>query len=402
MESTLMSDVRTSSHRWERILAGMQRLLAGGEYPGFGVLVYQHGEVMYEEVCGSMDLEAGKPLQKDTIIRLYSQTKPVACAALLMLFEEGKFLLDDPVSRYIPAFGKTKVYAGTNMGGMRLADPERPMTVRQLFTHTSGLSYGFMPDHPVDKLYGEAKLLNGIDYGLQPLGETIERLATIPLMFQPGSVFNYSMSHDVVGYLVSLLSDMPFEDFMKQRIFDPLGMDDTDFWVPPQKAERFAALYYTDENGKTALAAAPGTSKLLQPVVAALGGMGLVSTQRDYLRFARMLLNGGELDGARLLGRKTVDLMRSNHLNPAQLASMGTPENPNHGFGYGLGVGVMMDRALNGSMRSNGSFGWGGAAGTEAVIDPQEDLVVLTMTQRLAAPYAHNVLLQNLVYQALE
>ena len=402
MEKIAHHPVHTGASRWDRIIPSMQRLIDAGDFPGFSMLVYRRGEVLYDEVIGSMDLEAGRPLRKETIFRMYSQTKPVACTALLMLFEEGRFLLDDPVSRYIPAFAKVKVFAGMNLEGIRLVDPERPMTIRHLFTHTSGLTYGFDPENPVDRLYARAGLLDLVGYGKMPLPEMMEKLAQLPLVNHPGAVYNYSMSHDVIGYLVSLLADMPFEDFLKERIFEPLGMDDTAFWVPPEKAGRFAALYTTSEDGKTTLADAPGASILLKPPVAALGGMGLVSTQRDYLRFARLLLNGGELDGVRLLGPKTVELMRSNHLNPVQLATMGTPERPNFGFGYGLGVGVLIDRGLNGAMRSNGSFGWGGAAGTEMVIDPDEEMVLLIATQRLYAPYQHSVLFQNLVYQALD
>ncbi len=402
MQTHTRSNVTLAGDRWERILPAMQRLVDTGNYPGFSVLVYRRGQVIYDEVTGAMDTDSGRLLQKDTLYRMYSQTKPVACAALLMLFEEGKFLLEDPVSRYIPAFGKTKVYAGMNLGGMRLTDPERPMTIRHLFTHTAGLSYGFDPEKVVDRLYAEAKMIDLVGYGQMPLPEIVNRLAEIPLVNHPGAIYNYSMAHDVVGYLVSLLSDMPFDEFLRQRIFTPLGMDDTDFWVAPEKAARFATLYTNGENGKTVLADAPESSVLTRPPVAALGGMGLVSTQRDYLRFGRMLLNGGELDGARLLSHRTVDLMRSNHLNPAQQASMGTPETPNYGFGYGLGVGVMLDRGLSGAMRSNGSFGWGGAAGTEMIVDSQEEMVILVATQRLEAPYPHSVLLQNLVYQALE
>ncbi len=415
MDTSAKSPVLKFDPRWERILPAMNRLIDSCDYPGFAMLVYRRGEVVYEEVTGAMDLEAGRPLREDTLFRMYSQTKPVACAALMMLFEEGKFLLEDPVSRYIPAFGKVKVFAGMNMSGMRLVDPERPMTIRHLFTHTAGLSYGFDPNSPVDQLYQQAKLIDMVTYGQMPLAEIVEKLAGLPLVNHPGAVFNYSMAHDVIGYLVSILADMPFDEFLRQRIFTPLGMEDTGFWVPPEKAGRFAALYTTGgdgkpssdaaergEDGKMVLADAPGESVLLKPPVAALGGMGLVSTQRDYLRFARMLLNGGMLDGARLLGRKTVDLMRSNQLTPAQLASMGSAELPNQGFGYGLGMGVMLDRGLNGAMRSDGSYGWGGAAGTEMVIDPQEDMVLLIATQRLYAPYPHSILFQNLVYQAVE
>ncbi len=402
MEKNIYNSMPAGTCRWDRIVPAMQRLIDAGDFPGFSMLVYRRGEVVYDEVIGLMDVEAGRSLEKDTIFRMYSQTKPVACAALLMLFEEGRFLLEDPVARYIPAFGKVKVFAGMNLEGMRLVDPERPMTIRHLFTHTSGLTYGFDPENPVDRLYAKARMIDLVTYGQKPLAEIVEKLAQLPLINHPGAIYNYSMSHDVIGYLVSLLADMPFEDFLKKRIFEPLGMQDTDFWVPPEKAGRFAALYTTGEDGRTILAEAPGASILLKPPVAALGGMGLVSTQRDYLRFARMLLNGGELDGVRLLGTRTVELMRSNHLNPAQLATMGTPEYPNFGFGYGLGVGVLLDRGLNGAMRSVGSFGWGGAAGTEMVIDPQEEMVLLLATQRLYAPYLHSVLFQNLVFQALD
>ena len=391
-----------SPNRWERILPAMQRLIDSGDYPGFSMLVYRRGEILFNEIIGSMDLENGRPLRADTLLRMYSQTKPLACAALLMLMEEGKFLLEDPLSRYIPAFGKVKVFAGMNLGGMRLTDPEGPMTIRQLFTHTSGLSYGFDPDDPVDRLYAQAKLIDLVSYAQRPLAETVERLAELPLVNHPGRAFHYSMAHDVVGYLVSLLSGLPFETFVQERMFAPLGMTDTAFWAPPERADRLAALYTSDAAGKMVLADAPEQSPLLKPPLAAMGGMGLVSTQADYLRFARMLLNGGELDGARILNRRTVDLMRSNHLSPAQLAATKPIEMPLVGFGYGLGVGVVTDRGLNGGMRSLGSFGWGGAAGTEMIIDPQEEMVLLVATQRLFAPYPHSTLFQNLVYQALE
>jgi CubicO group peptidase (beta-lactamase class C family) len=390
------------TNRWDRIIPAMQQHVDSGEFPGMGLLVYQHGQVIYEEVVGSMDKEANKPLQKDSLVRMYSMTKPITCTALLMLLEEGKFTLDDPVARYIPAFSKTKVYTGISQTQMRMVDPERPMTIRHLFTHTSGLSYGFNPTHPVDQKYVEAKLIDIANYGVQSLEQTVEKIAGLPLIDHPGAIYNYSMSHDVIGYLVSVLADMPFDEFTKKRILDPLGMDDTDFWVPPQKADRLAALYFTGPDGKTTLLAPPSASQLLKPPVAALGGMGLVSTQRDYLRFARMLLNMGSLDGTRLLSRKTVELMTSNHLNPTQIQYMGTSESPNYGFGYGLGVGVLIDRGLSGSTRSNGSYGWGGAAGTDCVIDPQENLIMILMTQRLVAPYPHHILLQNLVYQAIE
>lgn len=403
MDARIKPYSMTPGSRWDRILPAMSRLVESGDFPGFSMLVYRRGQILFDEVIGSMDREANRPLQKDTLFRMYSQTKPVTCTALMMLFEEGKFLLDDPVSRYIPAFGKVKVYAGQNMGGMRLVDPERAMTIRHLLTHTSGLSYGFEPDHPVDRLYNQAQLIDPVSYGQMPLPEMMERLAGLPLAHHPGAAYRYSTAHDVVGYLVSVLADMPFDEFMKKRIFEPLGMEETDFWVPPERASRFAALYSTGEDGKsTILLAAPASSRLLKPPLAAMGGMGLISTQRDYLRYARMMLNDGELDGVRLLGRKTVELMRSNHLTPAQQLTMGNVEFPNQGNGYGLGVGVMLDRGLNGHMQSNGAFGWGGAAGTDMLIDPQEGLILLMATQRLMAPYQHSVLFRNLVYQAID
>ena len=402
-----LSNNRPAGHtkvknRWDSILPVMRRLINSGDYPGIGLLVFQHGQILFDEAVGVMDRENGIPLRPDTLVRLYSMTKPITCAALLMLLEEGKFLLEDPISRYIPAFRETKVFAGMNMSGMRLVDPERPMSIRHLFTHTSGLSYPANPALPVDQKYIEANPRDIITYASRPLAETVDLLAGLPLVNHPGTVFNYSMSHDVLGHLVSLLADMPFEEFTKTRIFDPLGMEDTDFWVPPEKSNRLAALYSSGPDGKTILVAAPGSSHLLKPPIAALGGTGLISTQRDYLRFARMLLNGGTLEGESLLSRKTVELMSKNHLTPAQLQSLGTPETPNQGFGYGLGVGVMMDNSLNGSIRSNGSFGWGGAAGTDFIVDPSLDLVMVMTTQRLMAPYPHSILLQNLVYQALE
>ncbi len=387
--------------RWDRILPAMQKIVQRDDYPGMGILVWQHDKVVYEQVTGWMDRETRQPLQMDTLLRMYSMTKPVTCTAMLMLMEEGKFLLDDAVSRYIPAFAKTKVYAGKTQAGLRLVDPERPMTIRHLFTHTSGLSYGFS-DSQVDKLYAEAKIMDGLTYGVQPLDQTVEKIAALPLLNHPGATYTYSVSHDVLGYLVSLLSDMPFDEFVKTRILEPLEMADTGFWIPAQKGARMASLYICDQDKKVVQAVGPGKSHFHQPPVAALGGMGLVSTLPDYLKFARMLLNRGALGGVRLLARKTVELMTSNQLNPVQMQGMGSPEKPNFGFGYGLGVGVVVDRGLTGFMRSTGSFGWGGAAGTDCIIDPQEDLIILLMTQVLEAPYSHSTLLQNLVYQALE
>jgi CubicO group peptidase (beta-lactamase class C family) len=375
-----------SQNRWDRVSILLQDLVDRQYYPNFAVRVCQHGQVVYEHCCGWMDVEARKPVGLDTIFRIYSMTKPVTCAAALTLFEEGKFSLEEPVSTYIPAFQNLKVYAGQDEQGIKTVDVQSPVTIRQLFTHTAGLGYGIL-EGPVEDLFRQSGIFDAATLTpVFPLEKMVEKITQLPLAFQPGTTWSYSLSHFVLGYLVSLISGMPFDEYLRQRIFEPLGMGDTGFWVPPEKQERLTAIYAYEEPGKLRLIEKAPDSPFARPAVAPAGGEGLVSTVGDYMRFARMLLNGGTLDGARVLSRKTVELMRSNHLTP-ELLPFSLPPTSFWGHGYGLGGMMVLDRAAGRTLLSNGTFGWAGAAGTDFFIDPQEDLaaVLMTQTQTLAS-----------------
>jgi CubicO group peptidase (beta-lactamase class C family) len=392
--------------RWEYVSSMLQSLVDRRYFPNVVTQVNHHGEVVYQNCTGWMDIDARKPVTSDTIFRIYSMSKPITCAAMLMLFEEGKFFLDDPVAAYIPAFKDMKVYAGQDENGVKLVDPVRPITIRQLFTHTSGLGYGILMG-PVEDMFRQAGIFDPRTLtAVLPLDQAMDKITHLPLAYQPGTVWSYSIAHFVIGYLISLLSGMPFDQFLHQRMFEPLEMVDTGFWVPPEKQDRLTAIYTYTEPGQLSLVETVPDSPYARSPVAPAGGEGLVSTQSDYMRFARMLLSGGVLDGVRVLSRKTVELMTSNHLAPALLPFGVFPELPMSGSGYGLGVSVMMDRITAGHLTSNGTFGWGGAAGTYVFIDPQEDLIGLLMTQTQGLTSnplpPHSDLFQRLVYAAIE
>ena len=367
----------------------------------------RRGQVVHFESLGMMDVEAGKPMRPDAILRIYSMTKPITSVALMMLFEEGRFLLGEPVAKYIPAFKDLKVYAGTSETGVELVDLERPITIQDLLTHTAGLAYGLLPSTPVEKLYLEAGILTPLrplyisEVLRVPLPEMIRRLAELPLAHQPGTVWRYSIACDVIGHLISVLADRPFDVYLQERILNPLGMEDTRFCVPPGKLDRFAAMYDVTETGDLGLADAPAASPFTNADCHPSGGGGLVSTAADYIRFAQMLFNGGVLDGARLLGRKTVARMTENHI-PADLFPLNLLDMwPMPGEGFGLGVSVVMDATQRPVLASRGAYGWPGAAGTRFWGDPQEELVglILPQVRFLMAPVQG--VFQNLVYQAL-
>jgi CubicO group peptidase (beta-lactamase class C family) len=330
---------------------------------------------VYSECFGMMDIEANKPMQFDTLFRIYSMTKPITSVAVMMLYEEGHFQLSDPISRFIPGFEDVKVLVKETESGLELANLEREITIWHLLTHTSGLSYGFDENDPVDKMC-QKRIWRMLEQKPDTtLEQMVQELAWLPLAHQPGSAWRYSMATDVLGYLVQVVSGMPFGDFLKQRVFEPLGMVDTDFYVPQDKIERFAANYGPGEKGGLKVIDAPATSQFAKPTHHPSGGGGLVSTASDYVRFAQMLLNKGELDGVRLLGRKTIELMTMNHL-PDEFRPF---EDPSRGFG--LGVGVLTDVARSQTLGSVGTYGWGGAANTIFWIDPQEELIGLLMLQ---------------------
>lgn len=384
-------EVGLSPERLERINTAMQGYVDQDKLAGIITAVARSGKVAHFGCFGMMHKEAEKPMNPDTIFRIYSMTKPIASVAIMMLHEEGHFHLTDPVSKFIPEFKNLKVFVKQTDSGNEVTDLEREMEIWHLLTHTSGLTYGFDPNFPVDKMYQKAEIL-----GSENLKEMIQKLGKLPLVCQPGSKWIYSVSTDVIGYLVEVISGQPFDVFLKERIFEPLGMKDTGFHVPEDKRDRFAANYSPVKDGSIKVFDDPATSRFAKPATRFSGGGGLVSTTADYMRFAQMMLNEGELDGVRLLGRKTVKLMTMNHL----------PENTypfeTQASGFGLGVSVVNDVALSRSARSKGSFGWGGAAGTRFWIDPAEEIIGILMIQIMPGEYYPiEREFNTLVYQAV-
>ncbi|XOV90399.1 MAG: serine hydrolase domain-containing protein [Pseudomonadota bacterium] len=389
-------DVGLSGSRLYKIDHLTQRYISEGKLPGTITMVARRGAIVHLSCQGKMDVEADKDMEEDTIFRIYSMSKPVTSVALMMLYEDGRFQLDCPVSRYIPGFANLKVH--TDSG---LVQPEREMTIRDLLTHTSGLTYGFMQASPVDALYREHKVEQSAD-----LDEMVEKLCDMPLLFSPGTRWSYSVATDVCGYLVQKISDTPFDEFLQEQIFDPLEMEDTGFLVPEDKIHRLAANYqHTAEDGMQ-LIDPPEASIYAKPRGLHSGGGGLVSTVQDYNRFAQMLLNGGIYDGTRLLSRKTVDLMTSNHLpDGGDLTSMGQAvfsETPYDGIGFGLGFSVMLNPAKAQILGTPGEFAWGGAASTYFFVDPFEEMVVILLTQLMpSSAYPIRRELRVLAYQSL-
>ena len=369
-----------SSERLKRLDAHMQALVDQGHLPGAITMVARHGKVVSYEVFGKTAID-GAPMTKDTIFRIYSQSKPVTGVAMMMLFEEGKWRLDDPVTKFVPEFARLQVYKGQNPDGTFITEPaSRPPTMREIMSHAGGFAYGLRTDQPVEKAYRDSGLL-----GSKTSAEFLSTLVKLPLASQPGTEWRYSVSVDIQGLIVERLSGMSLADFMKSRIFDPLKMTDTAFWVPPAKQDRLAALYIPD----------PKTRKLVvadnfmvldvgKPPAIASGGGGLVSTTADYARFAQMLLNGGQLDGARILSPGTIRLMASNHLSDIVMGAPGAQFSPAKGVGFGLDFAVVTDPARAGTLQGEGSYSWGGAAGTWFWIDPKNDLFMQGMIHILA------------------
>ncbi|HKQ15955.1 MAG TPA: serine hydrolase domain-containing protein [Steroidobacteraceae bacterium] len=379
------------------------KYLDTGKLPCALTLVERNGEVAHLSTLGRMDIERNRPLQEDTIFRIYSMTKPLTSLALMMLVEEGRVSLDDPVHRYIPQWRDLAVYEGGFIGSFRTRRTSAPMRVIDLMRHTSGLTYGFQQRTNVDAAY--RKLHLGEIPTAVSLEQMIEGLAKVPLEFSPGAAWNYGVSTDVVGYLVGKISGQPFEQFLRSRILDPLGMTDTDFMVPAAKASRFAACYAATPDGRMALQDDPQTSFFLKPPTFVSGGGGLVSTVADYLRFCRMLLNGGTLDGVRLVSPKTLELMSQNHLPGGKdlpdLAVSLFSEVTYAGVGFGLGFAVSVSPARGLLPGSPGDISWGGLASTYFWVDPRERLIVIFMTQLTpSATYPIRRELRTLVYSA--
>ena len=407
MNTVAPEEMGFSATRLSRIGAWMRGYVDQGNLPGVIALVARRGKVVYRERFGLMDVGVAKPMQFDTIFRFYSMTKPVTSAALMMLYEEGRFQLHDPVSKFIPEFADVKVFAGTTESGSKVTELEREITIWHLLTHTAGLTYDFFEDSPVDAMYLEADL-HQLDRTSE---EVVHEIVKLPLVYQPGTAWRYSMATDVLGYLIEVISGTTLDMFFKDRIFRPLGMEDTDFYVPEDKIDRFAAMYGPSDGGGIELLDAPATSQYTEPPRFLSGGIGLVSTASNYVRFCQMLLNGGELDGTfshkgkrsgvRLLGRKTVELMTANHLSD-ELIPIQVQPHTLYGCGFGLGFRVLVNLAQAGRLGSEGEFGWGGAASTSFFVDPKEELIGLLLTQLSPSRYYP---IRNefkvLVYQAL-
>lgn len=379
--------------RLERINQLMQRYIEQGKMAGMVTLVARHGKIAHLESHGYADIASQKPMTPDTIFRIFSMTKPITGAAVMACLEENWFNVVDPVSKYIPAFANVKVWDDGE-----LVEPENPITVQDLYRHTSGLTYGGLHgSHPVDEMYTEANLG---DSG-KTAAEFADAIAAMPLRYQPGTKWHYSMGMDVLGRLIEIWSGQSFGEFLHERIFEPLGMVDTSFRLDPSKADRLATLYAVNDDPPLqvvdSIVGDYGADTKFEG-----GGGGLLSTPLDYYRFAQCLLNGGILDGKRILGRKSVQFMRSNALTPEQMPVAFEGLEPFAGFGYGVCVKVMQDPAAGGWQGSKGDFGWGGYAETYHVIDPVEDLVAINMVQ--CVPSMHYPIRKEFrmaVYQAL-
>lgn len=364
-----------STERLAQLRSGMKELVDQGRLAGAVTMVSRHGKVVEFDASGKRDIAANAPMQKDSIFRIYSMSKPITGVAMMILFEDGKWQLNDPVAKYIPEFAKLKVYSTDANNNVVMKDQAHPVTMRELMSHSGGFTYGFFSNTAVDKLQIEADLLNPSN----TLDEFIKRAAKLPLNSQPGTEWHYSISVDIQGYIVQKLSGMPFEEFLEKRIFKPLGMVDTAFYVPKEKLNRFAEFYSYDKDGKLQVVGVKDGLNhdfAAKPALSS-GGGGLVSTATDYMRFCQMLLNGGQLDGTRILSPLTVELMHTNVLAPS--VPILAP-----GAGFGLDFAIYTDPAAAGGYYGKGSYWWGGAAGTWFWIDPVNDLIVLGMIQQAA------------------
>ena len=385
-----------SSQRLGRINTVMQRYVDEKKLAGIVSLVARRGEVVHFEKCGMAEIETNHAMQLDTLFRIYSMTKPITSTAVLMLLEEGRFRLQDPVSDYIPEFKEMKVLDNAAGSGVTFVNTQRPISIRDLLMHTAGLSYGFDANVYIDQLYQQKVWANVEKNPDLTLEEAIKLVASLPLAHQPGTAFRYSMATDVLGYLVQVVSGQPFDEYLKQNIFEPLGMTDTFFSVPPEKVERFSAIYGPDKEAGLKASEPVAKVRYLKPTRNPSGGGGLVSSTSDYFRFAQMLLNQGELEEVRLLGRKTVEMMVQDHLPPG-VDCFGNPYE-----GFGLGVSVLRNVAKSQTLGSVGNYGWGGAANTNFWIDPREELIGILMLQYMPSDtYPVVSDFRNLVYQAL-
>jgi len=391
-----------SPARLARIKSWMQMYIECGRLPGATTLVARHGKVVFCETMGYGDLEEKKSLAQDSILRFYSMSKPITAVAVMMLYEQGLFQLDDPLADFIPAFRNMEVYQSGSGDNMITTPATTPITIHHLLTHTSGLTYAVENEGGIPGLYTENRTDFNPDDG--PLESVVDRLANIPLEFEPGSRWEYSVSFDVLGRFVEVVSSKPLDTFLKENIFDPLGMEDTGFFVPESKHDRFVSLYQCTPEAPLVLMESAVDSPLVRPVETLSGGSGLVSTLEDYFFFTEMLRNKGVFNGQRLLGRKSVELMTCNHL-PGDLADMGQPtfcETTYEGIGFGLGMSVVINPAKSKILGTPGEYAWGGYASTAFFVDPKEDMTVIFLTQLIpSSAYPIRRELRVLTYQAL-
>jgi CubicO group peptidase (beta-lactamase class C family) len=378
---------------------------------GCQTLVARHGHVAYFGSLGFMDRERERPMADDTIFRIFSMTKPITSVALMTLYEQGYFQLNDPVHRVIPGWRDMRVYESGEGENIQTRAAKRPMTFRDLLSHQSGLSYGGglnllpgvnLPLHPADEVYESLGVIRGPG---ETLRSFVEKMSGVPLRFDPGDHWMYSYATDVCGYLVEAISDMPFDQYLQQTIFDPLGMNDTAFSVAPENKDRLAANYARAPDKSLRLIDDPEKSPYLERPTFFAGGSGLTSTMADYLRFCQMLRRDGELDGERILGPRTLRLMTQNHLTGgrdlSQMAIGAFSETAYEGIGFGLGFAMTLDEVSSGSIAA-GDYYWGGAASTISWIDPVEDLVVIFMTQLIpSATFNFRGQLKNIVYSSI-
>jgi CubicO group peptidase (beta-lactamase class C family) len=396
MQLVIPEEVGMSTVRLQRITRVVQAAIDRGEFAGVVTLIARHGKVAQCEAVGLQDIASGTPMRPNTIFRIYSMTKPITAVAILHLYEEGYFLLDDPVARFIPAFAETKVFLRETSTGIEVADLEHPITIRHLLLHTAGiLPYVNAEGSPGERLQAQAQ----IGRRDEPLEEKVRRIAQVPLLYQPGGGWTYGWSTDVLGHLVEVVSGQRFDVFLKSRIFDPLAMGDTAFHVPPAQRGRLATVYMPGEQGGLRPDPSPELA-YAEPPRFLSGGDGLVSTAADYARFCQMLLNGGELDGVRVLSRATVALMLADHL-PGKPRPFPAGFPAPQGISMALGGATIIDSALTGLLLSRGTYSWGGGAGTQFWIDRAEDLIGVFMVQLMPPSFRPAYLFEVLTYQAL-
>jgi len=399
-----------SSERLAHIKPVMQAYVDRRGYSGLSTMIARRGKIIHFEQVGCQDRETQIPMAADTIFRIYSMTKPIVCTAFMTLYEEARFQLFDPVEKFIPAFGKLRVLEGNKETGYEEVALNRPVTILHLLTHTSGLTYGFLEDTPVSKMYLES----GLENANITLEDWIDHLDRFPLAFQPGTRWHYSLAIDVIARLIEIISGQKLQLFLRERLFSPLGMVDTGFSVPENKLSRLATMYGLPDVATSSLsmigqAYMQGYNQRIDVDITypatnttsfARGGYGLFSTSGDYMRFAQMLMNRGQLDGVRILAPKIVDLMHMNHL-PKSLLPWEVGGTPSPGYGFGLGSRVLLDVAESMMPGSVGEFGWSGAAKTHYWVDPQEELIGILLAQYMAGFDLPEKDFQVLAYQAM-